>query len=180
MCYDEIPPNKEHSFKCSKAAVARCGETLTREFENALNAEKPLQIIDFEPKTVSALFNYVENRVIDISEITFELAILAHLYQVFPLFRICEKYLAETKTFSEFDIDNWINFAEEYHSTRLTQAILLWAEKNAKKYEKWEETVDRYEEFKKMVGSITLGLDKRYLLQYKIKEPKGIYLFPLE
>ena len=73
-----------------------------------------------------------------------------------------------------------INFAEEYHSIRLTKAILLWAEKNAKNYGKWEETVDRYEEFKKMVGSITLGLDKRYLLQYKIKEPEGIYLFPLE
>ena len=117
---------------------------------------------------------------INLSEVTFELAILAHLYQVLPLFRICEKYLAETKTFSEYEIDNWINFTDIYHSYYLTKAILLWAKKNVENCDKWEKTVDKYEDFKKMVGTITLGLDKRHLLQYKIIEAEGIFLFPVE
>ena len=160
--------------------MARCGETLIRQFENAFNAEKPLKIQDFDPETVSTFFKFVEERSIDCSKVTHQLAIMAHLYQVLPLYKICEKYLAETIIFDEDNIDVWINFANAYSSNRLTKSIFLWAKQNAKYYENWQGLIGNNQEFIKMAGILSLGLDKRRLFRYNIEQSESIYLFPLE
>ena len=159
---------------------AKCGETLIRQFENAFNSEKPRRILDFEYSTVKSFFKYVEHQVIEVSEISYELTILSHLYGVLPLFRICEKYLAETMTFRQSNVDTWINFANIYGSIRLTQAIYNWNTQSNPKFEKWQDIVGKNEDFLKMVGIISFGFDKRPLFRYKILNSDGIYLFPLE
>lgn len=164
--------------------MAKCGETLIRQFENALNSEKPLRILDFEYLTVKSFFNFVEHQVIDVSEISYELTILSHLYGVLPLFRICEKHLAETLIFKQSNVDTWINFANIYNSIRLTQAIYNcfyhWKTQSKPILEKWQDIIGKNEDFLKMVGIISFGFDECPLFRYKILDSKGIYLFPLE
>ena len=64
VCYDEN--GREKKFSCPKIAVTLCGETLVRHFENAMNVEKPLVIKDFDAKTVTNFFFFVEHRVFHI------------------------------------------------------------------------------------------------------------------
>ena len=64
VCYDEN--GREKKFSCPKIAVTLCGDTLVRHFENAMNVEKPLVIKDFDAKTVTDFFFFVEHRVFHI------------------------------------------------------------------------------------------------------------------
>ena len=182
ICFDEN--GAEQKLSCPKYVVAKCGECLVRHFENALNAEKTLVIKDFGAKTVTNFFFCIENQALHYSDVTLDLAKMAHLYHVPSLFRACEKFLSETlKMNSEEFIENvetWIQFANTYNSVLFTSLISSWAERRAENNmlpANWETIVTNNQSFANLVGKLRLGLYKcPPPTKYVVIQPNSIYL----
>ena len=120
-------------------------------------------------------------KVLNYSGVSLDLMKMSHLYNVPSLFRICEKFLAETLVMNTdkwiMDVEKWVQVANTYDSVIFTKVIsscFVTADRTPKN---WENTVAENPHFARMDGMIHLGLDKSLPpSRYTVTSSKLIYL----
>ena len=169
--YQIIAKNKENvevTITCPREDVAKCGDILVRQFENAMNAEKPLRIEDHPAETVKAFFEYIEKGAVKITHADAFLMKMAHMYHITDLFHICDRQFAETRQFKAQDMERTIKFADTFESIFLAKAISEWHEENPGSVPNWEKIISQCPNFLQMVGKVTLKIEDRHLNRFAL------------
>ena len=120
-------------------------------------------------------------KALNYSGVSLDLMKIAHLYNVPSLFRICEKFLAETLVTNTekwiMDVEKWVQIANTYDSVIFTKLISSWFQSTDRIPQNWEDIVAKNPQFSRMDGMIHLGLDKSLPpSRYTVKSSKSIYL----
>ena len=160
--------DEDVTISCPKEDVAKFGDTLVRQFENALNAEKPLRIEGFPSLVVEGFFEYIQNGAVQIAKVGPGIMKMAHMYHVTDLFHICDRHFAEVCDLKPETMERHIKFADTYESVFLAKAIFEWQNENPDLCPNWEKTLDMCPNVVKMVGKISMKLENRRLNRFKL------------
>jgi hypothetical protein len=103
-------------------------------------------------------------KALNYSDVSLDLMKMSHLYNVPSLFRICEKFLAETLVINTDewlkDVEKWVQIANTYDSVIFTKVISSWFQTTDRMPKNWDNIVAKNQHFSGMDGMIHLGLDK--------------------